>query len=140
MFHQLVRRRAHRVFRQRFSIDNMGEKEIRIRRRYRFGKDSIKQIVDLLEPIVAPKTKISQTLSMELQVHNWQIKLTLHKSLSSNEDWKQEGLVAHFCLYLITSHMSSFWWRILYNNFYCLKNIDITCHFKMYLALFFKYF
>lgn len=70
MFHQLVRRRAHRVFRQRFSINNMGEEEIRIRRRYRFGKDSIKQIVDLLEPIVAPKTKISQTLSMELQVHN----------------------------------------------------------------------
>lgn len=70
MFHQLVRRRADRVFRQRFSINNMGEEEIRIRRRYRFGKDSIKQIVDLLEPIVALKTKISQTLSMELQVHN----------------------------------------------------------------------
>lgn len=69
MFHQLGRR-SDRVFRQRFSIDIMGEKEIRIRRRYRFGKDSIKQTVDLLEPIVAPKTKISQTLSMELQVHN----------------------------------------------------------------------
>lgn len=54
MFHQLVRRRADRVFRQRFSINNMGEEEIRIQRRYRFGKDSIKQIVDLLEPIVAP--------------------------------------------------------------------------------------
>lgn len=64
MFHQLVRRRAHRVFRQHFSINNMGEVEIRIRRRYRFGKDSIKQIVDLLEPIVAPQTKISQTLSL----------------------------------------------------------------------------
>lgn len=54
MFHQLVRRRVDRVFRQRFSINNMAEEEIRIRRRYRFGKDSIKQIVDLLEPIVAP--------------------------------------------------------------------------------------
>lgn len=43
MFHQLGRRRADRVFRQRFSIDIMGEEEIRIRRRYRFGKDSIKQ-------------------------------------------------------------------------------------------------
>lgn len=58
MFHQLVQRRADRVFRKRFSINKMGEEEIRMRRRYRFGKDSIKQIVDLFEPIVAPQTKI----------------------------------------------------------------------------------
>lgn len=66
MFHQLGRRRADRVFRERFSIENMTEEEIR--RRYRFGKDSIKQIVDLLDPIIGPKTKRSQALSTELQL------------------------------------------------------------------------
>ena len=49
MFHQLGRRRADRVFRERFSIDIMCEEEIR--RRYRFSKESIKQIVDMIDPI-----------------------------------------------------------------------------------------
>lgn len=133
MCHQLGRRRADRVFRQRFSIDNMGEKGNSNSEAISFRKRFNKANCGSAWTDRCPLTKISQTLSMELQVHNWQIKLTLHKSLSSNEDWKQEGLVAHFCLYLITSHMSLFWWRILYNNFYCLKNIDFTCHFKMYL-------
>ena len=68
LFGQLGRRRADRVFRERFSIGDMNEEEIR--RRYRFGKESIKQIVDLLDPIIGPKTKRSQSLSTELQVQN----------------------------------------------------------------------
>lgn len=72
MFHQFGRRRADRVFRERFSIDNMCEGELK--RRYRFGKDSIKQIVDLIDPIIGPKTKRSQAFFTALQV---QINLTL---------------------------------------------------------------
>ena len=69
MFGQLGRRRADRVFRERFSVENMTNEDIR--RRYRFGKDSIKQIVELLDPIIGHRTRRSQALSTELQVHNW---------------------------------------------------------------------
>uniref|UniRef100_A0A8W8P3J7 Uncharacterized protein n=1 Tax=Magallana gigas TaxID=29159 RepID=A0A8W8P3J7_MAGGI len=65
MFHQLGRKRADRVFRERYSLDNMCEEEIR--RRYRFSKESIKQIVDMIDPIIGPKTKRSQALSTEFQ-------------------------------------------------------------------------
>eukprot|EP00105_Crassostrea_gigas_P045916 XP_019930064.1 PREDICTED: uncharacterized protein LOC105346212 [Crassostrea gigas] len=41
--------------------------EEEIRRRYRFTKESIKQIVDMIDPIIGPKTKRSQALSTEFQ-------------------------------------------------------------------------
>ncbi|XP_061193784.1 putative nuclease HARBI1 [Saccostrea echinata] len=66
MFGQLGRRRADKVFRERFSVQNMSEEEIR--RRYRFGKESIKQIVDLLDPVIGHRTRRSQALSTELQI------------------------------------------------------------------------
>lgn len=64
MFHQFGRIIADRVFRERFSIDNMCEGEIQ--RRYRFGKDSIKQIVDLIDPIIGPKSFLYSVTGISL--------------------------------------------------------------------------
>jgi hypothetical protein len=66
LFDHLGRRRNDRVFRERFSIHNMSNEEIR--GRYRFGKQSIATIVDLLDPIIGPSTNKSHALSTELQV------------------------------------------------------------------------
>ena len=100
MFHQLGRRRADRVFRERFSIDHMCDEEIR--RRYRFSKESIKQIVDMIDPIIGPKTKRSQALSTELQVHHWPKKTYFAKSLCiyclSMGSVKQQQGLAPICL------------------------------------------
>lgn len=89
MFHQLGQRRADRVLREWFSIGRMTEEEIR--RWYRFGKDSIKQIADLTQSS-APKR--SQALSLSLS-HSTRASCPL--------------------FYSITSHISSFladYWRL----------------------------
>lgn len=62
------KRRVDRVSRERFFIKNISEEEIR--KRYRFGKESLKRIVHLLDPIIGPKTKRSQALTTELQAHS----------------------------------------------------------------------
>lgn len=82
MFHQLGQRRADRVLREWFSIGRMTEEEIR--RWYRFGKDSIKQIADLTQSS-APKR--SQALFLSLS---------------------QQGLVAH-CFTLLRHTFRHFW-------------------------------
>lgn len=64
---QLGRRRANRVFRERFYIENMSEEEFQ---RCRFRKELIKQILDLLDPIIGPKNRgTRQALSTEVHVH-----------------------------------------------------------------------
>lgn len=64
---QLGRRRANRVFRERFYIENMSEEEFQ---RCRFRKELIKQILDLLDPIIGPRNRgTHQALSTEVYVH-----------------------------------------------------------------------
>lgn len=65
---QLGRRRANRVFRERFYIENMSEEEFQ---RCRFRKELIKQILDLLDPIIGPRNRgTPQALSTYVHVHN----------------------------------------------------------------------
>lgn len=64
---QLGRRRANRVFRERFYIENMSEEEFQ---RYRFRRELIKQILDLLDPIIGLRNiGTRQALSTEVYVH-----------------------------------------------------------------------
>lgn len=64
---QLGRRRAYRVFRERFYIENMSEEEFQ---RYRFRRELIKQILDLLDPIIGLRNiGTRQALSTEVYVH-----------------------------------------------------------------------
>lgn len=64
---QLGRRRANRVFRERFYIENMSEKEFQ---RCRFRKELIKQILDLLDPIIGLRNRgTRQALSTDVHVH-----------------------------------------------------------------------
>lgn len=64
---QLGRRRANRVFRERFYIENMSEEEFQ---RYRFMRELIKQILDLLDPIIGLRNiGTRQALSTEVYVH-----------------------------------------------------------------------
>lgn len=64
---QLGRRRANRVFRERFYIENMSEEEFQW---YRFRRELIKQILDLLDPIIGLRNiGTRQALSTEVYVH-----------------------------------------------------------------------
>lgn len=64
---QLGRRRANRVFRERFYIENMSEEEFQ---RCRFRKELIKQILDLLDPIIGLRNRgTRQALSTDVHVH-----------------------------------------------------------------------
>ena len=67
MFDHLGRKRKDRVFRERFEINTMTDEEIR--KRYRFGKESIEKIIQLVEHRINPTTKRSHALSAQLQVH-----------------------------------------------------------------------
>ena len=67
MFDHFGRKRKDRVFRERFDISSMTDDEIR--KRYRFGKESIEKIIQLVEHHIGPTTKRSHALSAQLQVH-----------------------------------------------------------------------
>jgi len=67
LFDQLGRQRNERVFRERRNpLEDMREEDVR--KRYRFGKDNIHFITDLIRHKIAPSTKRSHSLSAELQV------------------------------------------------------------------------
>ena len=69
LYEHFGRRRNDRVFRERSDpLTEMSDEEVR--RRYRFGKDSIRHIVELIRPQIEPSTFRSKAVSAELQVQN----------------------------------------------------------------------
>ncbi|CAG2256750.1 HARBI1 [Mytilus edulis] len=67
LFDQLGRQRNDRVYRERIDhLDQMRDEEVR--KRYRFNKESIRFICNLLRDKLQQPTKRSQALSVELQV------------------------------------------------------------------------
>ena len=59
MFDHLGRKRKDRVFRERFEINTMTDEEIR--KRYRFGKESI-EIIQLVEHNIKPNVNVLRIL------------------------------------------------------------------------------
>lgn len=63
IYNQLGRRRANRVFRERFYIENMSEEEFQ-------RCQLIKQILDLLDPIIGLRNRgTRQAFSTDVHVH-----------------------------------------------------------------------
>ena len=64
MFDHLGRKSKDRVFRVRFEIT-----DDKIRKRYRFGKESIEKVIQLVEHRIGSTTTRSHVFIAKLQVH-----------------------------------------------------------------------
>ena len=74
LFGHFGRQRNDRVFRERSDpLTEMSDEEVR--RPYRFGKDSIRHIAELIRPQIEPSTFRSRAISAELQVQNSRVYL-----------------------------------------------------------------
>ncbi|CAG2202918.1 unnamed protein product [Mytilus edulis] len=97
LFDQLGRQRNDRVYRERIDhLDQMRDEEVR--KRYRFNKESIRFICNLLRDKLQQPTKRSQALSVELQSKKYkrrvQHKFVYQQAKQKNKRQVQQSEVA----------------------------------------------